>query len=45
MEVISLSAVALGLVNVGSGDAELSQAILQKLLELDSQQLSSTYSR
>ncbi|XP_001607384.2 26S proteasome non-ATPase regulatory subunit 2-like [Nasonia vitripennis] len=45
MEVVALSAVALGLVNVGSGDAELSQTILQKLLELDSQQLSSTYSR
>uniref|UniRef100_A0ABD2XIV7 26S proteasome non-ATPase regulatory subunit 2 n=1 Tax=Trichogramma kaykai TaxID=54128 RepID=A0ABD2XIV7_9HYME len=45
MEVIALSAVSLGLINVGSADSEVSSAILQRLLELDSQQLASTYSR
>ncbi|XP_033207920.1 26S proteasome non-ATPase regulatory subunit 2-like isoform X2 [Belonocnema kinseyi] len=45
MEVISLAAISLGLINVGSAYSEASSAILQKLLELTPQQLSVTYSR
>ncbi|XP_048506092.1 26S proteasome non-ATPase regulatory subunit 2-like [Athalia rosae] len=43
MEVVSIAAISLGLVNVGSGDAEVSTAILQKLLELTPLQLSTPY--
>lgn len=45
MEVISLAAISLGLINVGSAYSEASSAILRKLLELTPQQLSVTYSR
>lgn len=45
MEVVSLGAVAIGLINVGSADAEVSSTLLQRLLELTPQKLSSTYSR
>ncbi|XP_029042494.2 26S proteasome non-ATPase regulatory subunit 2-like [Osmia bicornis bicornis] len=45
MEVVSLGAIAMGLINVGSADADISSTILQKLLELTPQELSSTYSR
>nr|XP_012141688.1 PREDICTED: 26S proteasome non-ATPase regulatory subunit 2 isoform X4 [Megachile rotundata] len=45
METVSLGAIAIGLVNVGSADADVSSILLQKLLELTPQELSSTYSR
>lgn len=46
MEVVSLGAIAIGLINVGSADAEASSTLLQRLLELTPQKLSSsTYSR
>ena len=45
MEVISLAAISMGLINVGSANAEASSAILQKQLELTPQELSLTYSR
>ncbi|KAF3421321.1 hypothetical protein E2986_10349 [Frieseomelitta varia] len=44
-EVVSLGAIAIGLINVGSADAEASSTLLQRLLELTPQKLSSTYSR
>lgn len=45
MEVVSLSAVALGLINVGSGDSEISSVILQKLLELTPFELADPHTR
>lgn len=45
MENISLSALSLGLINVGSGNADVSSEIIQKLLDLSPEQLSSPYSR
>lgn len=45
MEVMSLGAIAIGLINVGSADAEASSTLLQKLLEFTPQKLSSTHSR
>ena len=45
MEIIALAAIALGLVNVGSGDADVSSTVLQKLIELEPRQLTSEYSR
>ncbi|KAJ8686227.1 hypothetical protein QAD02_022021 [Eretmocerus hayati] len=45
MEVVALAAISLGLVNVGSGDADMSSVILQRLIELTPQELSSTFSR
>ncbi|XP_053979023.1 26S proteasome non-ATPase regulatory subunit 2-like [Hylaeus volcanicus] len=45
MEVVALGAIAMGLVNVGSGDPDVSSTLLQKLLELTPQQLSTTHSR
>ncbi|XP_076280406.1 26S proteasome non-ATPase regulatory subunit 2 [Lasioglossum baleicum] len=45
MEVVALSAIAIGLINVGSADPEVSSTVLQKLLELEPHELSNTYSR
>lgn len=45
MEIVSLGAIAIGLINVGSADAEASSTLLQRLIELTPQKLSSTYSR
>lgn len=45
IEVVSLAAIALSLVNVGSSDAEVPSTILQKLLELTPIELASPYSR
>lgn len=45
MEVISLGAIAVGLINVGSADPDVSSMLLQKLLEFTPQELSNTYSR
>lgn len=42
---VSLGAIAMGLINVGSANAEVSSTILNKLLELTPQELSTTYSR
>ncbi|CAK9806013.1 26S proteasome non-ATPase regulatory subunit 2 [Anthophora quadrimaculata] len=45
MEVVSLGAIAIGLINVGSADADASSMLLQRLLEFTPAKLSSTYSR
>ncbi|XP_015433041.1 PREDICTED: 26S proteasome non-ATPase regulatory subunit 2-like [Dufourea novaeangliae] len=45
MEVVALSAIAIGLINVGSADPDVSSTILQKLLNLTRQELSNTHSR
>ncbi|XP_033328945.2 26S proteasome non-ATPase regulatory subunit 2 [Megalopta genalis] len=45
MEVVALSAISIGLINVGSADPEVSSIVLQKLLELEPHDLSNTYSR
>jgi len=45
VEISSLTAIALGLVNVGSGDSDLSSAILLKLLGLCKRELAITHSR
>lgn len=45
LEVVSLGAIAIGLVNVGSADADASSILLQRLLEFTPQMLASTYSR
>ncbi|XP_076750826.1 26S proteasome non-ATPase regulatory subunit 2 [Xylocopa sonorina] len=45
MEVVSLAAIAIGLINVGSAEADVSSILLQTLLEFTPQKLSSTYSR
>ncbi|XP_076667953.1 26S proteasome non-ATPase regulatory subunit 2 [Andrena cerasifolii] len=45
MEVASLSAIAIGLINVGSCDPDLSSMLLQRLLEFTPGELSSIYSR
>lgn len=45
MEIVALSAISLGLVNLGSADGEITSSVLQKLLELDPEQLSSSHSR
>ncbi|XP_011693011.1 PREDICTED: 26S proteasome non-ATPase regulatory subunit 2-like isoform X2 [Wasmannia auropunctata] len=45
MEVLSLIAISLGLVNVGSGDSDVSSAILLKLLGLSMKELVITHSK
>ncbi|XP_076636023.1 26S proteasome non-ATPase regulatory subunit 2 [Colletes latitarsis] len=45
MEVVALAAIAIGLINVGSADADASSIILHKLQEFTPQELSNTYSR
>lgn len=45
VEISSLTAIALGLVNVGSGDSDVSSAILLKLLGLCKKELAVTHSR
>ncbi|XP_076245977.1 26S proteasome non-ATPase regulatory subunit 2 [Calliopsis andreniformis] len=45
MEVVALGAIAIGLINVGSANPDVSSVLLQKLLEFTPQQLSDTYSR
>ncbi|XP_026667185.1 26S proteasome non-ATPase regulatory subunit 2-like [Ceratina calcarata] len=45
MEVIALGAIAIGLINVGSGNGDASSVLLQRLLELTPQELANTHSR
>lgn len=45
MQVLSLAAISLGLVNVGSGDSDVSSTILLKLLGLPMEKLIISYSR
>jgi len=45
MQVLSLIAISLGLVNVGSGDSDVSSTILLKLLGLSMKELVITHSR
>ncbi|XP_076221243.1 26S proteasome non-ATPase regulatory subunit 2 [Nomia melanderi] len=45
MEIVGLTAIAIGLINVGSTDPDVSSTLLQKLLETSHQDLSNTYSR
>ncbi|XP_070164472.1 26S proteasome non-ATPase regulatory subunit 2 [Polyergus mexicanus] len=45
MQVLSLIAISLGLVNVGSGDSDVSSTILLKLLGLSLKELVTTHSR
>ncbi|XP_017799271.1 PREDICTED: 26S proteasome non-ATPase regulatory subunit 2-like [Habropoda laboriosa] len=45
MEVVSLGAIAIGLINVGSANADASSTLLQRLLDFTPAKLSSTYSR
>lgn len=45
MEIVGLTAIAIGLINVGSTDPDVSSTLLQKLLEISHQDLSNTYSR
>lgn len=44
-EIVSLAAISLGLINVGSTNSEASSTILQKLLESTPNELSDTHSR
>lgn len=45
MQILSLAAISLGLVNVGSGDSEVASIILLRLLGLSIKELTVTHSR
>lgn len=45
MQILSLAAISLGLVNVGSGDSDVSSAILLRLLGMSMKELIVTHSR
>lgn len=45
MQVLSLAAISLGLVNVGSADSEVSSDILLKFMGLSPKELAVTHSR
>lgn len=45
MEIVSLAALALGFIYVGSGDGEITGTILQTLMERDNKQLDEKWAR